>query len=253
MIEEFINYLKDQIGQPYLWGGQHTKLTPETYKSTIHRVEKNRGGYDDGLLYEQAVIDFCEKQFDEGKDILYAYDCSGLGMYWLQNLKHLYRSDMSANSMMKKCELHPDQTPKKGWWVFRYKKNTQNASHIGYMINDQYLYEAKGRRYGVVKTRFVKKNWDTWGIPIVFKSQIDDFKNDGFIFTRTLKYGSKGEDVKQLKQLLYEHGYKSLTLNNPYYKSKTVSVIKNYQKANGLTIDGKAGPQTITSLGGNYI
>ena len=30
MIKEFIEYLKEQVGQPYLWGGQHTKLTLDT-------------------------------------------------------------------------------------------------------------------------------------------------------------------------------------------------------------------------------
>ena len=29
MLKEFNDYLTDQIGQPYLRGGQHTKLTPE--------------------------------------------------------------------------------------------------------------------------------------------------------------------------------------------------------------------------------
>lgn len=29
MLKEFNDYLTDQIGQPYVWGGQHTKLTPE--------------------------------------------------------------------------------------------------------------------------------------------------------------------------------------------------------------------------------
>ena len=29
MLAKFNDYLTDQIGQPYVWGGQHTKLTPE--------------------------------------------------------------------------------------------------------------------------------------------------------------------------------------------------------------------------------
>ena len=33
MLNDFIEYLKEQLGQPYLWGGQHTKLTPENYIS----------------------------------------------------------------------------------------------------------------------------------------------------------------------------------------------------------------------------
>lgn len=32
-LSDFIDYLEKQVGQPYLWGGQHTKLTPCTYQN----------------------------------------------------------------------------------------------------------------------------------------------------------------------------------------------------------------------------
>lgn len=38
MLKEFNDYLTDQIGQPYVWGGQHTKLTPENYVRIIDSV-----------------------------------------------------------------------------------------------------------------------------------------------------------------------------------------------------------------------
>jgi hypothetical protein len=81
----------------------------------------------------------------------------------------------------------------------------------------------------------------------------EDIKSEGFIFSRILKYGCKGEDVKELKRLLFLAGYSGLTLTNQNYKSKTVAVVKRYQKDHGLAVDGKAGPKTILSLGGNYI
>ena len=169
MVDEFIVYLKEQVGQPYLWGGQHTKLTPANYKAVIHKKEAGRGSYPDGTTYEQAVIDFCEKKFDAGATVLYAYDCSGLGCYWLYDLTHLYKGDVNANTMMGRCILKTDP-PKKCWWVFRL--DGKRASHIGYMIDDQYLIEAKGRKYGVVKTKFREKDWNKWGIPKVFEKEL---------------------------------------------------------------------------------
>ena len=169
MLNEFIEYLTAQVGQPYLWGGQHTRLTPLNYKATINKREANTGCYPDGTSYAQAVIDYCEKQFAEGKDVLYAYDCSGLGCYWLCNLTHLYRCDVNANTMMGRCILK-NEPPKRGWWVFRL--DGKRASHIGYMIDDEYLIEAKGRKYGVVKTRFRAKDWACWGIPQVFEKEL---------------------------------------------------------------------------------
>ena len=76
---------------------------------------------------------------------------------------------------------------------------------------------------------------------------------EGFVFNRILKYGCEGDDVKELKRLLVEAGYSGITLDNPNYKSKTVTVVKRYQQDHGLTVDGKAGPETIRSLGGVYI
>ena len=168
-VDAFIEYLKAQVGEPYLWGGQHTRLTPENYVRIIERKEADRGGYTGGPSYAEAAIDFCKKKFEKGAKVLYAYDCSGLGCYWLDNLTHLYRCDVNANTMMNRCELKTE-LPRKGWWVFRL--NGKRASHIGYMIDDEYLIEAKGRKYGVVKTRFREKDWACWGIPRVFENEL---------------------------------------------------------------------------------
>ena len=103
MLSDFISYLTEQLGEPYVWGGQHTKLTPENYVRVIEKKEAGRGGYPDGTSYAQAAIDFCKKKFDAGARVLYAYDCSGLGVYWLENLKHIWKSDANANTMMHRC------------------------------------------------------------------------------------------------------------------------------------------------------
>lgn len=172
MLNEFIKYLNEQIGQPYLWGGQHTRLTPDTYEAIIHKREDGRGGYKDGTSYADASIAYCKSLFDMGLTVLYAYDCSGLGMYWLQNVKHIYKGDANANTMMGRCsDLSRTDPPKNGWWVFR-QDDSGKATHIGYMVDDEWLVEAKGRKYGVVVTKFAAKDWSVWGIPDVFYDEI---------------------------------------------------------------------------------
>lgn len=164
MLTEFILYLTEQLRQPYLWGGQHTKLTPDNYKSVICRKESNEDR-------QKLVMAYCKKKFDSGIDVLYAYDCSGLGVYWLYNLQHIYKSDVNANTMMGRCvDLDTPEPPEKGWWVFRL--NGKRAVHIGYMIDNEYLIEAKGSKYGVVKTKWREGDWDCWGIPKVFEDEI---------------------------------------------------------------------------------
>lgn len=177
MLNEFMQYLSDQRGQPYVWGGQHLRLTPQNYESVIHIREDGRGGYADGTTYADASINFCKKRFNAGAEVLYAYDCSGLGMYFLQDLKHIY-SDMTADGMMHKCtDVTSTGKPLKGWWVFR-TDDKGKATHIGYMIDDGSLIESKGRRYGVVKTTFKASDWSCWGIPICMEDEVRNREPD---------------------------------------------------------------------------
>lgn len=153
-LQDFIDYLEKQVGQPYLWGGQHTKLTPYTYVDIIERKETSAQNAEDAIAY-------CKNLFDNGASVLYAYDCSGLGMYYLQNVTKTYSHDMSANGMMGECEKADE--PKKGYWVFRL--NDGRATHIGYMVSDTEVIHAKGRKYGVTKEKYKKSYWHTCGIP----------------------------------------------------------------------------------------
>ena len=153
-LSDFNTYLNEQIGQPYLWGGQHTKLTPYTYIDIIERKETTAQNAEDAIAY-------CKTLFDNGAAVLYAYDCSGLGMYYLQNVTKTYSHDMSANGMMGECEKADE--PKKGYWVFRL--NDGRATHIGYMVSDTEVIHAKGRKYGVTKEKYKKSYWHTCGIP----------------------------------------------------------------------------------------
>lgn len=76
----------------------------------------------------------------------------------------------------------------------------------------------------------------------------------GYVFKRLLKYGSYGDDVVELKRLLIAHGYHDGitvdTKNSKRFASSTRKLVKEFQKANGLKIDGIAGEHTITALGG---
>ena len=153
-LSDFIDYLEKQVGQPYLWGGQHTRLTPQNYVAVIEKKETSAENAEDAIAY-------CKTLFDNGAAVLYAYDCSGLGMYYLQNVTKTYSHDMSANGMMGECEKADE--PKKGYWVFRL--NDGRATHIGYMVSDTEVIHAKGRKYGVTKEKYKKSYWHTCGIP----------------------------------------------------------------------------------------
>ena len=66
----------------------------------------------------------------------------------------------------------------------------------------------------------------------------------------------KGDDVVELKKLLIGHGYTDGitidTASSVSYGGKTRALVKQYQRDTVLTVDGIAGRNTITSLGGIY-
>ena len=64
----------------------------------------------------------------------------------------------------------------------------------------------------------------------------------------SLSYGSSGDEVKKLQRTLNSKGY-SLTVDGVFGKN-TQSAVKDYQKKNGLSVDGIVGTRTWTSLNG---
>ena len=63
-----------------------------------------------------------------------------------------------------------------------------------------------------------------------------------------LKMGSSGSDVKKLQEQLNGAGYKLDT--DGVYGQQTANAVKQYQKANGLSVDGIVGDQTWGKLNG---
>ena len=62
------------------------------------------------------------------------------------------------------------------------------------------------------------------------------------------KYGSQGEEVKQIRTKLKRWGYYNGNIDG-IFGSKTLSAVKAFQKKNGLTVDGIAGPKTLNAMG----
>lgn len=62
------------------------------------------------------------------------------------------------------------------------------------------------------------------------------------------KYGSRGEEVKQIQTKLKRWGYYYGNVDG-IYGSQTLSAVKWFQSKNGLTVDGIAGPKTLAAMG----
>lgn len=244
MLNEFIAYLEEQVknGSIYIWGGQGQTASEDFIKK-----------YEDGT-HEANALKLYRKRIAEGykPENIKCFDCSGLGVYWLYNLKKILPGDRNANGLMGNCTLIQKSHLKKGDFVFkRYTTGTKRAYHIGYVVDDQLnVVEAQGRAYGVVKRKLSAGGWNEYGRPFFFAAEIDSVKEkaEHTIFNRNLKKGCKGDDVEALQHLLIENG-DSLALDGDF-GSKTQAAVKDFQRRKGLKVDGIAGKNTIIALGG---
>ena len=62
------------------------------------------------------------------------------------------------------------------------------------------------------------------------------------------KYGSRGTEVTQIQTKLKRWGYYSGNIDG-IYGTQTVNAVKYFQRKNGLTVDGIAGPATLKAMG----
>jgi len=74
-----------------------------------------------------------------------------------------------------------------------------------------------------------------------------------FVFTTaqasSLKIGASSSAVTSLQQLLINKGYLKSAAPTGYFGTSTESAVEAFQTANGLTVDGAAGPKTLNLLG----
>ena len=103
----------------------------------------------------------------------------------------------------------------------------------------------KGTQYGVVTSKV--SSWDEWGELLGV-----DYTGDGEAITAAftvLKNGSSGAAVKTLQENLLRLGYALPRYGaDGKFGSETEDAVKAFQKAHGLTVDGKYGEQTHVAL-----
>ncbi len=84
-------------------------------------------------------------------------------------------------------------------------------------------------------------------IAVIFSIVFYMIGSEAFALSR---YGSRGDEVKQIQKKLKNWGYYSGNIDG-IFGSKTLEAVKKFQKKNGLTVDGIAGTKTLAALGIN--
>lgn len=191
-------------------------------------------------------------------------DCSGLfrwafnklGVYIAHGSNTIWLSYCKSKGELRKGKRTDGQELKPGTAVFTYNKKKDNRGHIGLYIGDGQVIEASGTVNGVIISSINNSKWVEWGE--LKNVQYEETKapavtppdNSQKAETRpTLRKGSKGDAVKELQTLLNNAGFDCGEIDGDFGK-KTLAAVREYQKANGLTLDGVVGAKTWASLDG---
>lgn len=164
--QEFLSYLMGEVanGSIYVLGGQGQQgsaITDNWIATREHGDEKN-------IARDKALRDR-NRSLGYGSTMR-AFDCSGLGMYWLQNVRKIFSSDMTANGMKGKCVMVSQADIKPGDWCF--KVSSGRATHIAFYIGDGMVIEARGRDYGVVVSH-MSDRFNAFGRLSIWKEDIE--------------------------------------------------------------------------------
>ena len=124
--------------------------------------------------------------------------------------------------------------------------------HIGIYEGNGYVLEFRGTAYGAVRTKLAERGFNYWGkIRDVDygDAKIDPTKWNVYRLLKYTKPMLRGDDVKELQTRLNAAGFNCGKIDGIFGK-KTEAAVMAYQKAKKLAVDGKAGKNTITKLGG---
>lgn len=179
LLEEFIEYLYSHIGDAYVWGAQGQKLSGMTEQEMMKFVQKK----ETSETNINRALNFISKST---KNPLYAFDCSGLIMYFFQNLKKL-SNDESSKGLYAKCKKLNKNQLKQGDFVFRH--NGLKIYHVGVYVGNNQVIECMGRDAGVVCRDINASNtsyWNRFGRHPLLQAYIegdvsDDVANEPYI------------------------------------------------------------------------
>ena len=178
-------------------------------------------------------------------------DCVGLikGFFWTGNgeTANRYKAnncpDRSANGMFSMCSETwdisemPDEPGLVVWM----------SGHIGVYVGGGEVIEARGYRYGVVRTKLSGRGWKKAGrLPETMITYSGSEPSPAPM----LRKGSMGAEVERMQALIISWNVNALPEYGAdgEFGSETRSWVKRFQKAHKLEQDGIVGPLTWGAL-----
>lgn len=232
----------------YIWGQSGAMWTEAKQKQLEKTTDKNREG---SRKYGAKWI---------GHKV---WDCSGLPHDVLKKLG--VKISHGCNSIWKNGQLsHKGKITKGlklpiGTAVFTGSEN--DHPHMGTLVTETCVCEAKGAQNGVVHTPLSNKKWTWWGlykgveydfIPGEVPAETKPAENTNPVTggkLQTLRKGYRGSDVQYMQALLLKAGEVLPKYGDDgQFGNETLKAVKSFQKKHGLEVDGIVGKKTWAEL-----
>lgn len=238
----------------YVWGAEGQNLLGMSDPAKWIRAQETTGDAETRARNVARDMARFEKLKRAGQDPILCFDCSGF-VYWTLKPFGLVTGRRSAAGYYAQTEHKTRGQLHAGDLLFVW--NGVKICHVGIYAGNDRAIHCKGRDTGVIEELISKHGWNRYGkVKGMYDEEPQPVPPGTYAFERTLRYGDVGDDVVELKKLLIAHGYDNCitvdTESSPVFGGQTRSRVREYQRDNNLKVDGIAGKQTITSLGGIY-
>lgn len=234
-----VEYAKAQLGRPYWYG---------TYGQAASKPLYNylKGAYPGKYTWDYA------------SEVTKVHDCCGLikGYLWCDSPEdntpaYCEQQDISANMMrdISVCDEIGTIPEIPGVLVFY-------NGHVGVYIGSGEVIEARGHKYGVVKTKLKDRPWKWWGYcPFISYGapEQEELVEIVTVALPVLQKGDKSDCVKAMQNLLLGAGYEMKSGKTIYgadgsYGGATRRAVEAFQKGKGLDVTGVCDAATWAKL-----
>lgn len=234
---------RSQLGGPYVFGAWGSECTPSMrrkYAGYNPQYEPNIRKACPVLSGKQSSCEGCK-----WKGAL-AFDCRGFTHWALLQVGIKIDGGGATAQYNTKANWTQrgtiDAMPDLVCCVFKQKDG--KMQHTGLHIGGGKIIHCSTT---VKEGKTTDKGWTHYAVPAGLYDGQETTTAEPVKVLATLRKGSQGSAVSALQTMLNRLGFDSGKVDG-IYGTKTMAAVRSFQEANGLTVDGIAGEQTLTTL-----
>lgn len=234
---------RSQLGGPYVYGAWGSECTPSMrrkYAGYNPQYEPNIRKACPVLSGKQSSCEGCK-----WKGAL-AFDCRGFTHWALLQVGIKIDGGGATTQYNTKANWTQrgtiDAMPDLVCCVFKQKDG--KMQHTGLHIGGGKIIHCSTT---VKEGKTTDKGWTHYAVPAGLYDGQETTTAEPVKVLATLRKGSQGSAVSALQTMLNRLGFDSGKVDG-IYGTKTMAAVRSFQEANGLTVDGIAGEQTLTTL-----